>query len=278
MTATAERNEGDTVRIGIIGGGFMGEAFLRGLLQSHAAAPGDIAVAEVAEARRTALQEHGVRVTDDPESASIGADAVLIAVKPQDLPSVASTLQGAIPKDAVLISIAAGVRLEDVRRTSGHRACVRVMPNLPSAIGEGAAVFYAAAEVTSAQRKQVETILRAVASAVIEVHDDDSVDLATAVHGSGPAYVYLFIESMIDGAVRLGMKRDEAQRLVLATVAGSTRYAMETGRHPADLRNAVTSPGGTTAAALAELEAAGFRTAIDSAIEAAYERAQELGD
>lgn len=266
------------MRIGIIGGGFMGEAFLRGILRAHVAAPGDIAIAEVVPARRLALAEHGVRVTDDAESATIGADVVLLAVKPQDLPHVAGGLQGTLPRDAVLISIAAGVRLDDVRRYSAHRATVRVMPNLPAAVGEGAAVFYAAPEVTEAQRRYVDAVLGAVAQAVVEVHDDDSIDLATAVHGSGPAYVYLFIESMIDAAVRLGMKRPDAQRLVLATVAGSARYAIESDEHPATLRNAVTSPGGTTAAALAELEAAGFRTAIDSAIEAAYERARELGE
>ncbi len=266
------------MRIGIIGGGFMGEAFLRGILRARVAAPGDIAIAEIAPARRLQLAEHGVRVTDDTESATIGADVVLLAVKPQDLGHVAGGLQGAIPRDAVLISIAAGVRLEDIRRYSAHRASVRVMPNLPAAVGEGAVVFYASPDVTDAHRQHLEAVLGAVASAVVEVHDDDAVDLATAVHGSGPAYVYLFIESMIDAAVRLGMKRPDAQSLVLATVAGSARYAVESGLHPAALRNAVTSPGGTTAAALAELEAAGFRTAIDSAIEAAYERAHELGE
>ncbi|RLT42489.1 MAG: pyrroline-5-carboxylate reductase [Chloroflexi bacterium] len=272
------RDEDGNVRIGIIGGGFMGEAFLRGILRAHVAAPADIAIAEVVAARRAQLAEHGVRVTDDSESATIGADVVLLAVKPQDLPNVAASLQGALPREAVLISIAAGVRLDDVQRYSAHRATVRVMPNLPAAVGEGAAVFYAAGEVTPAQRQHVDAVLGAVARAVVEVHDDDALDLATAVHGSGPAYVYLFIESMIDAAVRLGMKRPEAQSLVLATVAGSARYAIESGEHPAALRNAVTSPGGTTAAALAELEAAGFRTAIDSAIEAAYERARELGE
>ena len=266
------------MRVGIIGGGFMGEAFLRGLLRSGVAKPNDIAIAELVEARRIALAEHGARVTDDAESAAIGAEVVLLAVKPQDIPNLAVMLQGNLPKDAVLISIAAGVRLEDVRRYSGHRACVRVMPNLPAAVGHGAAVYYAAPEVTDRQRRLVETVLSAVAQAIVEVHDDDAVDLATAVHGSGPAYVYLFIEAMVDAAVRLGMKRSDATSLVLATVAGSTRYAIESGRHPAELRNAVTSPGGTTAAALAELEAAGFRTAIDSAIEAAYDRAHELGE
>jgi len=127
---------------------------------------------------------------------------------------------------------------------------------------------------SSSQRR----LLDGVATAVVEVHEDDEVDLATALHGSGPAYVYLLIESMVDAAVRLGMKRAEATELVLATVAGAARYAIETGRHPAELRNAVTSPGGTTAAALAELEAAGLRAAIDEAIEAAYLRALDLGE
>ena len=266
------------MRIGIIGGGFMGEAFLRGILRAHVAVPADMAIAEMMPARRLQLAEHGVRVTDDVESATIGADVVLLAVKPQDIAHVAGALQGAMPRDAVLISIAAGVKLDDIRRYSAHRAVVRVMPNLPAAIGEGAAVFCASGEVTDAQRRLVDAVLGAVATAVIEVHDDDEVDLATAVHGSGPAYVYLFIESMIDAVVRLGMKRPDAQKLVLATVAGSARYEIESEQHPAALRNAVTSPGGTTAAGLAELEAAGFRTAIDSAIEAAYERARELGE
>ncbi|MQC19011.1 MAG: pyrroline-5-carboxylate reductase [Chloroflexi bacterium] len=266
------------MRIGIIGGGFMGEAFLRGILRAGVAAPGDIAVAEMMAPRRAALSEHGVRVTDDPESACIGADVVIFAVKPQDLPAVAEAVAGKIGRDAVVISIAAGVRLDDVRRHTGHRATVRVMPNLPAAVGAGAAVYYAASEVTSAQRQHVDQVLGAVATGIVEAHSDDDVDLATAVHGSGPGYVYLFIEAMIDAAVRQGMKRPDATVLVLSTVRGSAEYAMETGQHPAALRNAVTSPGGTTAAGIAELEAAGFRTAVDSAIDAAYERSRDLGE
>ncbi|MQA00700.1 MAG: pyrroline-5-carboxylate reductase [Dehalococcoidia bacterium] len=266
------------MRVGIIGGGFMGEAFLRGMLRSEFAAPGDIAVAEVMDARRTVLSEHGVRVTDDAESACIGAELVLLAVKPQDLADIARGLQGKIGPGAVLVSIAAGVTLDELRRTSGHRACVRVMPNLPAAIGEGAAVYLAAPEVTRVQLDEVRRLLASVATAVVEVADDDAIDLATAVHGSGPAYVYLLVESMIDAAVRLGMKRPDATRLVLATVVGAARYAVETGQHPAELRNHVTSPGGTTAAALSELEASGLRAAIDDAVEAAYLRAHELGE
>jgi len=266
------------MRIGIIGGGFMGEAFLRGILRAGVSAPADIAVAEVMSARRTQLSEHGVRVTDDAESACIGADVVILAVKPQDLPAVAEGLSGKFGRDSVVISIAAGVRLEDLRRHTGHRAVVRVMPNLPAAIGAGAAVYYATTDVTVPQREQVDRVVGAVATGVVEVHSDDEVDLATAVHGSGPGYVYLFIEAMVDAAVRQGMKRADALKLVLSTVRGSAEYAIETSQHPAALRNQVTSPGGTTAAGLAELEAAGFRTAVDSAIEAAYERARDLGE
>ena len=217
-----------------------------------------------------------MRVTDDPQSACIGADLVLLAVKPDVVPEVAASLTGALAADAVLVSIAAGVALSDVQQHSGHAASVRVMPNLPAAVSEGAAVYLLGDAVTADQRARVEQLLGGVASAVVEVHDDDAVDLATALHGSGPAYVYLVIESMIDSAVRLGMKRPDASALVLATVAGSARYAIESGQHPAALRNAVTSPGGTTAAALGELEAAGLRAAFDDAIEAAYGRAQDL--
>lgn len=266
------------MRIAIIGGGFMGEAFLRGILRAELATPAELAVAELMEARRLQLREHNVRVTDDAESACIGAELVLFAVKPQDFADTAHALQGKFATNAVVVSIAAGVRLDDVKRHSGHRACVRVMPNLPAAIGQGAAVYLPSPEVSAGQRQLVRQLLDAVATAVVEVEDDDSVDLATALHGSGPAYVYLLVEAMIDAAVRMGMKRDDAQSLVLATVAGAAHYAIETGRHPADLRNAVTSPGGTTAAALAELESSGMRAAIDEAIEAAYLRAVELGE
>ena len=266
------------MRIGIVGGGFMGEAFLRGILRAEVAAPSDIAVAEISAARRTALSGHDVRVAEDAESAVIGVDLVLLAVKPQDVAATVEAMRGAVPSGAVLVSIAAGVALDELERLSGHGACVRVMPNLPAAIGEGAAVYLASEAVSEAQRELVRRVLGAVATAVVEVHDDEEVDLATAVHGSGPAYVYIVIESIIDAAVRLGMKRPDATELVLATVAGAARYAVETGTHPAELRNAVTSPGGTTAAALAELEAAGLRAAFDEAIEAAFARARELGE
>ena len=267
------------MRIGIIGGGFMGEAFLRGILRAGVATRSAVAIAELIADRRLALAEHGVRVTDDPESACIGADLVLLAVKPDDLAATARSLAGAIPADAVLVSIAAGTPLAEVQRHSGHRASVRVMPNLPAAIGEGAAVYLAAPELSDKQLARVREVLSGVATAVVEVADDEAVDLATALHGSGPAYVYLLIEAMVDSAVRLGMKRPGRDRAGAARRSpGPARYAIATGEHAATLRNAVTSPGGTTAAALSELEAAGLRAAIDDAIEAAFTRALDLGE
>jgi len=265
------------MRIGILGGGFMGEAFLRGLIRAEVARPDEIAVAEISEARRTALSEHGVRLTSDLESACIGAEVVLLALKPQDV-AAADSLGSELNDGTVLISIAAGVPLGEIQRALNYKAVVRVMPNLPAAIGEGAAAYLVARDVTSTQRQRVQRVLDAVATVAVEVSSDEAIDLATALHGSGPAYVFLLIESMTDAAVRLGMKRPDALALAEATVAGAARYAIETGSHPAELRNQVTSPGGTTAAALAELEAAGFRAAFDDAIEAAFERARELGE
>lgn len=268
----------DGVRVGIIGGGFMGEAFLRGMLRAEIALPSEIMVAEPITERRQALAKHGVGVTDEPKVACDGAELILLALKPEVLPTITESLVGTIPVEAVLVSIAAGVSLVEVQNHSKHTATVRVMPNLPAAIGEGACVYLAAKELSHEQLARVEEVLLGVATAVIKVVDDEAVDLATALHGSGPAYVYLLIESMIESAVRLGMKRSEATELVLATVAGSARYAIESGEHPSTLRNAVTSPGGTTAAALAELEASGLRAAIDDAIEAAFVRALDLGE
>lgn len=265
------------MRIAIIGGGFMGEAFMRGLI-AGVVEPSDVTVAELFEQKRTALAEHGVHVTADAREAVDGADVVLMAVKPQDFAAVAVAMKGAIDADALVISIAAGIALADVQALLGHDASARVMPNLPAAIGQGAASYLVAPAVTPEQVQRLLTVIDAVTVAVSEVHDDEAIDLATAVHGSGPAYVYAVMEAMIDAAVRLGQNRSDATDLVLATVAGAARYAIETGTAPAELRAAVTSPGGTTAAALASLEAAGLAAAFDDAIEAAFKRAKELGE
>ncbi|MDP6606999.1 MAG: pyrroline-5-carboxylate reductase [Dehalococcoidia bacterium] len=265
------------MRIGIIGGGFMGEAFMHGLI-AGVVDPSDVTVAEVFDEKRAALAQHGVLVTAEAREAVEGADVVLMAVKPQDFATAAAELKGAIDADAIVISIAAGIALADIQALLGHDASARVMPNLPAAVGQAAAAYLVAPAVTPEQVRQLRIVVDAVAIAVSEVHDDEAIDLATAVHGSGPAYVYAVMEAMIDAAVRLGQTRSDATDIVLATFAGSARYAIETGTDPAELRAAVTSRGGTTAAALAKLEAAGLAATFDEAIEAAFIRAKELGE
>ena len=263
------------MRVGILGGGFMGEAFIKGLLRADISRANDIVVAEINQARRSKLREYGVRLETDLRNACIDAELVLVALKPQDLEAI-TALRNEIAPDTLLVSIAAGTPLKKLQQLSLHKQVVRLMPNLPAAIGEGAAVYLAAPEVTKAQRILLHNMVKAVATVSIEVVDDQSVDLATALHGSGPAYVYLIIEALVDAATDLGMERSEATALVLATVAGSARYAIESGSPPAELRKAVTSRGGTTAAALATIESAGVRSAFSDAVNAAFQRANEL--
>jgi pyrroline-5-carboxylate reductase len=267
------------LRLALIGGGKMGEGFLAGVLRANVAEPSSVTVAEIFPARRLELAErYGVSVTERAADALPGAEVVLIAVKPQDLSAVAKELAGAIPSDALVISIAAGITLGELRERTQHQAVVRVMPNLPASVGAGAAAYFVAPEVTADQREQVQAILSAVASAAVEVDSDALIDLGTALHGSGPAFVLLAMEAMIDAAVRLGLKRPDAEALALATFEGTARWARESDESLAQLRNAVTSPGGTTAAGLAALDAHAARAAFDAAIEAAYNRGRELGE
>ena len=170
----------------------------------------------------------------------------------------------------------AGVPIDKIQRALSHAAIVRVMPNTPAAIGEGMSVWTATPEVDGVAREQVGAILGALGR---EVHVDDEkyLDMATALSGSGPGFVYMLIEAFIDAGVHVGFKRDVAEQLVLQTFIGSAKYAEATGKHPAQLRNEVTSPAGTTAAGLLVLEDAGVRGAIIDAIEAAFERSRELG-
>lgn len=266
------------MKIGIIGGGFMGEAFMRGILRAGVAQPSEITVAELFEQRREELAQQGVNVTEDAASAVEGAELVLLAVKPQDFPTTAEALQGAIADGAVVVSIAAGIALESVRRHTAHDACVRVMPNLPAAVGEAAVAYLQSPAVSSEQLERVLAVIDAVATTSFEVHDDVTIDAVTAISGSGPAYVYVLMEVMIETAARLGIPQADATQLVLATVAGAARYAIESGTAPAELREAVTSRGGTTEAALNVLEESGWREQFAEAIEAAFARGRELGE
>lgn len=265
------------MKLGLIGCGFMGEAILGAVIARGVATAADISVAEINDERRAAIAgQHGVGTTADPAVAVAGADIVVFAVKPQEFDAIARGLKGSLAPGQTAVSIMAGVPIARMSRALGHPAIVRVMPNTLAAIGEAISVWTATPDVGAGARAQVSALL-AVLGQEIYVDDEKYLDMATALSGSGPGFVFLLIEAFIDAGVHVGFRRDVAEKLVLQTFLGSAKYAQATGKHPAQLRNEVTSPGGTTAAGLFALEDAGVRAAIIDAIEAAFERSKELG-
>jgi pyrroline-5-carboxylate reductase len=266
------------MRLAFIGGGMMGEAVIAGAIRNDISGAGSIAVCDVAAARRQHLSsKYQVKATGDAAVATQGADIVVLAVKPQEFAVAASQLKGRLGGDQTVMSIMAGVRIETIRDLLGHDQVVRAIPNTPAAISESMTVWTATPTVQEAARDAVRMLL-GVLGKEIYVDSEKYVDMATAVSSSGPAYVFLVMEAMIDAAVHIGLRREMAVPMVIQTLLGSARYAQESGRHPAELRNQVTSPGGTTTEGLLELEEAGLRAAFARAIEAAYLKAQELGD
>jgi pyrroline-5-carboxylate reductase len=214
-------------------------------------------------------------VTTNNVTAVSESDIVILAVKPQVLPIILDELKGKIPPTALVLSIVAGARIATLVSGLEHEAIVRSMPNTPAQIGEGMVVWTAVDAVSEKQRKQATAILQSMGLAIY-VHEEKQLDMATAVNGSGPAYVFLFMEAMIDAAVRLGFSWPVARQLVLQTVLGSVLYARQTDVHLAELRNQVTTPAGTTAEALHELEKGALRVVINEAIQAAYQQSRRL--
>ncbi len=264
------------MRIGFIGGGVMGEAMVKSLLAKGVAEPGDVNVSDVSRPRRDTLsKEYGVHTTPDNRYAADGAEAIVLAVKPQDLGKVLSEMKGLSPEQLVL-SIVAGATLDSLRQGLEHACLVRAMPNMPAQIGAGMTAWTATAEVNQEQREIAHSILAALGEEIY-VSSEKYIDMATALSGSGPAYVFLVIEALTDAGVHIGLSRDMAEKLVVETMLGSARAVKETGKHPAELKNLVTSPGGTTTEALLQLETGGLRSLLLQAVIAAYNKAQNLG-
>jgi pyrroline-5-carboxylate reductase len=266
------------LNIAVIGAGVMGEAMIGGLLRQELVAPEQI-VATVTRAERRAELErryHGLRTTDDNRDAAQWAQVAIFAVKPQTVSKILPDVRGALREGELVLSICAGVPIRLFAEGLGHDAVVRAMPNTPAQIGEGMTVWTASDGVSKQQRGWAKTILGSVGRELY-VDDETYLDMATALNGTGPAYIFLVLEAMIDAGVHLGLPRYMAQELVEQTMLGSVRYAIQSGRHVAELRNGVTSPGGTTAAALYEMERGGLRTVFSDAIWAAYRRSAELG-
>lgn len=272
MSESALRN----ARLGIVGTGVMAEAMLAGLLRRELIDARNVLASHPRAARREQLEAtYGVRTTDDNTVAAHEADVMLLAVKPQMLPSVSDELRGTLPPDQLVISIIAGASTAALGEALDHPAIVRSMPNTPAQIGQGVTVWYATESVDAQGKVRTRAMLSALGRE-FEVHDERQVAMATAVSGTGPTYIFLFIEALTDAAVHLGFPRHVARELVLDTMQGSAAFALGSGKHVAELRDMVTSPGGTSAEALYQLERGRLRTVVSDAVWAAFERTLHL--
>jgi len=263
-------------RIAFIGSGAMAEAMIAGLLRKKLAEPKNLMASGPRVERGAQLKEkYGIQPFTENNAAASSADLVVLSVKPQRLSGVLKELKDVRP-EAFVLSIVAGAPIQKIVEALKNPAVVRAMPNTPAQIGEGITVWAAALEVLDAQKEIARSLLGALGEEIF-VEDENYLDMATALSGTGPAYVFLFMEAMIDAGVHMGFSRRIAEQLVVKTLTGSVAYYQNIQTHPAALRNQVTSPGGTSAEALYYLEKAGFRTAISRAIWAAYQRTLELG-
>jgi pyrroline-5-carboxylate reductase len=264
--------------IATVGSGVMAEAIIAGLLRGGLVDPAQIVASHPRGDRREALErEYGVRTVAANAEAVRGADIILLGIKPQMLERVGRDIGPELQRGQLVLSVMAGATTAAMVGILGHDQVVRSMPNTPARLGKGMTVWYATPGTTAEQRAQAATLLGAL-GVQIEVDDEKMVAMATAVSGTGPTYVFLVMEALIDAAVHLGFPRHIAHDLVIETLEGSTLFAKQSGMHPAELRNMVTSPGGTSAAALHELERGRLRTVMSEAVWAAFRRTVELGD
>lgn len=263
--------------VAFIGSGIMGEAIIRGLLTQNIVKPEQIYAADPLQARLDDLRErYGIHVTGDNSEAAEVGQVIVLSTKPQNLAEVMPGIRGHLRRQDLLLSILAGTPIRKLADGVAHASVVRAMPNTPAQIGQGMTVWTSTPEVTDEQRGQAQVILAALGQELY-VNDESYLDMATALSGTGPAYIFMFMESLIDAGVHLGFPRRVAEQLVFQTMRGSLEYAAQSNKHVAELRNQVTSPGGTTAAALYQMEKGGLRTVISRAIWAAYQRSVELG-
>ena len=264
-------------KIAFIGSGVMGEAMIKGLLAQGLTTPECLIASDPWLERLDYIHKtYQIEVTPDNTTAVRNAGIVVLSIKPQSLPKVGKDLHSKIHPDALVLSIIAGARIATLQNKLFHDRIVRAMPNTPGQLGKGMTVWTATDHVTARQIKQTEDILGAMGEQ-LQVDEESFLDMATGLSGSGPGFVLLLIEAMIDAGVHMGFSRRDAEKMVLQTIDGTVALMRASGRHSAELKNQVTSPGGTTAAGLYELEKASIRAIINDAIFAAYSRSQELG-
>lgn len=293
-TGAEESNEAGNplagTRLAFIGCGVMAEAIIAGLLRQHLVTPEQIVGSHPRTARREELYtKYATRMFESNREATLAAhpgevsdgsaragSLVILAVKPQRLNKVLHELQGAIHPEQLVVSIVAGARSETIGGELLHPAVVRAMPNTPAQIGQGMTAWTATTEVSEAQAREVGALFAALGKA-IRVENERQIDMATALSATGPTYIFLVMEALIDAGVHLGFSRHVAQDLVQQMMLGSVLFAMESHKHPAELRNMVTSPGGTSAEAIYQMEKGSLRTVLSKAVWAAYQRAEALG-
>ena len=265
------------LHLSFIGAGAMGEAMIGGLLSRHQLEPKYITASDRHPERLRQMRDaFHIHTTPNNVAAAKKGQVVILAVKPQVLPAVFRELRGAVRKNALVVSIVAGTTIDSIATGLRHRAIVRTMPNTPAQVGEGMTVWAATPEVSDAQRAQATAIVAALGHQLY-AEDEKFLDMATAISGSGPAYVFLMMEALMDAAVHLGFSRADSRELVVQTIRGTAIFAERSSAHPAEMRNMVTSPGGTSADALYQLEKGAFRTVLSKAVLAAYQRSVALG-
>jgi pyrroline-5-carboxylate reductase len=263
----------------------MAEAMIAGLLRKKLISPDNVVGSHPRQARREELHvKYGIEMFEHNREAtlaaapdeSVNASIVILAIKPQRLSKVLGELKGATHSDQVVVSIVAGAKIQTITDELLHAAVVRAMPNTPAQIGEGVTAWTASAAVSEQQQTYVRALLEALGKTV-HVDNERQVDMAAALSGTGPTYIFLVMEALIDAGVNMGFSRHVAEQLVHQTMLGSVLFARESHKHPAELRNMVTSPGGTSAEAIYQMEKGSLRTVLSKAVWAAFQRAESLG-
>lgn len=281
-----ETNPLSNCRLAFIGCGVMGEAIIAGLLRKQLVSPDQIAGSHPRVARCEEMRKkYGVEMFEQNKDAALavspsGPDTgslLILSVKPQRLRHVLEELKGSIHQDQLVVSIVAGAKIATIADELLHAAVVRTMPNTAAQIGEGMTAWTPSTAVNEKQEQQVRAMLDALGKAV-RVENERQIDMATALSATGPTYIFLVMEALIDAGVHMGFSRHVAQELVHQTMLGAVLFALESRKHPAELRNMVTSPGGTSAEAIYQMEKGSLRTVLSKAVWAAYQRAQSLGD
>ena len=281
----ADTNPLSNCRLAFIGCGVMAEAIIAGLLRQKLVGPEQIVASHPRQARREEMHvKYGVEMFESNREAvsethpegPADSSIIVLAVKPQRLHGVLEELKGAFVKEQLVLSIVAGAKIETISEQLLHASVVRAMPNTPAQIGQGVTAWTVSTEVNEKQESQVCAMLEALGKSV-RVENERQIDMATALSSTGPTYIFLVMEALIDAGVHMGFSRHVAQDLVHQTLLGSVLFALESHKHPAELRNMVTSPGGTSAEAIYQMEKGSLRTVLSKAVWAAFQRAESLG-